>query len=128
MSDYPIGQPALPCANMIVARFIRDGGGPTGDPVDTLMNVASGVYAVLDAVAVTFIDLDTMRAVRTPRVFGGVEPNVLRRDGDWLKVEILTCTAGRGLHLAVELDAETKLLTHRGPSKDPVLTIVPMLA
>jgi len=88
------------------------------DGLDTLMDVATGIYVAVTRTAAYFIDLDGMQMMRVPRILDR-GAYYMRRDGEWVELlAVADCTVGRGLVLVLDLQLETGAITTRGPSSD----------
>ena len=104
-------------ARSFVDAFL-EGTTPAGEALDTLMDVATGIYVAVTQTAAYFIDLAGMQMMRVPRILDR-GANYMRRDGEWVKfLAVADCTVGRGLILVLDLQLENGAITSRGPSSN----------
>ena len=128
MTDQPKGETDRPSADVLVERFFERGGTDGGESLESLMDVAAGVYVLVTRSAVYFVDFDEDRMLRVPRISEGAPVDYLRRDGLWVALDkVYDCTVGRGLVFFIDLGLPNGIKTMRGPST-PVEMIVQLLA
>ena len=81
--------------------------------VQSLMDVASGIYRVTTLSSVYLIDLTAGRLRRVPSV-DDAESSILRRDADWIDIiAVESIDVGRGMVLLIDLHVEGVLATTR---------------